>query len=124
MLGVSGDFNGIFAQNSKTKFRDVFDGTSNTMSIGERSSDIFDSTWVGVSSGTTNAGWRVLGWTGEVFNNETVPFHPHAQFNSVHGQLANFAFCDGSIKLLKESIDPVTFESFGSINGAEIISDY
>ena len=39
---------GPFFRNSKTKFRDVLDGLSNTIFFGEHSSALSDKTWVGV----------------------------------------------------------------------------
>ena len=95
--------------------------------IGERSSDLFDSTWVGVSKGSMHAGWRVVGWTGEPPNNgptSQVHFHGYAQFNSMHrGGLTNFGFCDGSVRTITDAIDPATFLALGTIQGGEIISD-
>ena len=42
--------------------------------------------------------------------------------SSLHPGGANFAFCDGSVKFLKDSINPPTLWALGSINQGEIIS--
>ena len=53
--GLAGNFGqagiGIFYRNSKTKFESVIDGTSNTIFVGERSSNHAPSTWTGAVAG-------------------------------------------------------------------------
>ena len=118
---------GVFYRNSRTAFSDIRDGKSETIIVGERSNDIFDSTWLAVVENTPYTGWRVLGWTGEGPNNvgsSEVHFHGYAQFNSNHPGVANFAFVDGSIRPISDSIEPDIFEAMGSISGREKIGRY
>lgn len=129
---------GIFYKDSQTPIRDITDGTSNTVLVGERSSDLFDSQWPGILEGSSHTGWRIVGWTGEPPNNpqRTEPlvvldddgnevileihFHGFAQFNSMHpGGLSMFTFADGSTKAISDEVDPLLFRAIGTIQGGE-----
>lgn len=114
---------GIFYRNSRVRLEHVYDGTSHTISVGERSGKIFDSTWVGVVHGASYPVWRILGWTGEPPNNRPtspVHFHGFAQFNSAHSMLTHFALLDGSVQTYPDSIDAEVFKSMGTVRGTEI----
>lgn len=127
MIAVRDQLDGIFYKNSRTAFEDIRDGKSETIIVGERSKELFDSTWLAVVEGTTYTGWRVLGWTGEPPNhtgNSAVHFHAYAQFNSYHPGVANFAFVDGSIRPISEMIEPPVFKAMGTIKGGEKIGEY
>ncbi len=126
MDGGDNSINGVFFQNSDTSYSDLQDGSSNTVLLGERSSDTFDSAWAGVVTGTTFTGWRVVGWTGEPPNNKgqsDAHFHGFAQFNSMHfGGATNFAFADGSVHAIDENVTADLFFALGTIRGGEIIA--
>jgi len=129
MVNISGGaeaLDGIFYRNSRNRLEWVFDGTSNTIGVGERSGFIFDSTWVGVVHGADFPAWRILGWTGEPPNNtpfSDVHFHWYAQFNSAHfGGLTNFVLLDGSVQSVSDNVDADVFKAAGTIYGAEVIA--
>ena len=125
LSGFDPNINGVFYQNSDTGYRDITDGSSNTVLLGERSSDTFDSAWAGVVTGSKYTGWRVVGWTGEPPNNtgtSEAHFHGFAQFNSMHfGGMTNFAFADGSVHTIGEEVSRDLFFALGTIRGGEII---
>ncbi|MEM7315262.1 MAG: DUF1559 domain-containing protein, partial [Planctomycetota bacterium] len=135
LLNQSERIDGVFYRNSETKIEHIRDGSSKTIMIGERSkgwinssrgaAGEFDSTWVGIVSGSPHTGWRVLGWTGEPPNNEPggqTHFHGYAQFNSAHAGVTMFGFADGSVQSIGDDIDPYVFKAMGTKRGGEIIS--
>jgi prepilin-type N-terminal cleavage/methylation domain-containing protein len=114
--------NGVFFRNSERAIEHILDGSSNTIMVGERSAEIFDSTWVGVVHGAMFPAWRVVGWTGEPPNNKPtsiVHFHGYAQFNSVHSGLTHFVLCDGSVQSVSDQIEPDIFKACGTVDGRE-----
>lgn len=123
VMAGSSRLDGVFYRNSGVNLREVRDGTSNTIGVGERSGQVFESSWIGVVHGSQFPAWRVLGWTGEPPNNEPgsqVHFHGYAQFNSAHSDLTHFAMLDGSVQCMFDDVDPAIFKGMGTIQNKEI----
>jgi prepilin-type N-terminal cleavage/methylation domain-containing protein/prepilin-type processing-associated H-X9-DG protein len=132
--------NGVFYRNSRNGLRDILDGSSLTLSAGERSRNLADSTWVGVVAFArvcTNPSWKVrdcetanvmtLAHTGPSPNQlwVDVPNYKAAgadDYWSLHPGGCNFLFCDGSVRFIKETIDPRVFSFLSTRAGGEIIS--
>ncbi len=126
--------NGVIYNDSRVKISDVLDGTSNTFLFGEHSHGQllkYDPTF-GVSDNSWNSGR----WYDTMFatyyapnlkpgipgtNGAGLPGDPQNYWfptvaTSQHPGGANFAFCDGSVKFLKDSINSWTFSSANTSN--------
>ena len=98
-------------------FANVKDGTSNTMIISEKrlGTDRYDSTsWHDVR------GWTD-GWDPDVIRSTATPPKKDAkeattsgyEFGSAHGSGINAVFCDGSVKIINYTVDPLVFNKLG-----------
>ncbi len=114
-ISVNQDFGGIFWQNSRIKVTAIGDGSSNTLCIGECKYDELSGQtaciWAGMggwnppgaSSGSVRISdvmWYVDNASAQV--NGTAP----QAFSSRHPNGAQFAFCDGSVRLFRNGTDP------------------
>jgi prepilin-type N-terminal cleavage/methylation domain-containing protein len=136
---LPGSNNGLLFRNSLIAFRDVTDGLSQTLLVGERSRNLADATWVGaIASGRvcTNPRWPVRDcatsnvmvmsntgpWPDEPWVN--VPNHKDSKADdywSLHPGGCNFVLGDGSIRFIKESVNPTVFSALASRAGGEVV---
>jgi prepilin-type N-terminal cleavage/methylation domain-containing protein/prepilin-type processing-associated H-X9-DG protein len=133
--GPDGD--GVFFRNSKIGIRDITDGTSQTIVIGERSHRLGEATWVGSVTNAlmyptdndnigryaleTSSG-MILGHAGESVG----PGDPRSdvnQFYSLHsGRGVNFLCADGHVTFLKSTIAYKTYQALATRAGGEVVS--
>ncbi len=141
--GVNGE--GVFYRGSFTQFTDIMDGSSQTLCVGERSTNLNlgrgQATGVGAVPGATfwscapspyepdagtcvreDGSGMILGHTGEGHG----PGDPHGdvnQFLSRHGRGSYFAYCDGHVRFLRNEMNYQVYKALSTRAGGEIFSD-
>ena len=128
--------NGVFFRNSRTRIADIRDGTSTTLSAGERGAMLAQAPWIGaISSGTIRTDPNSLTFLSSIEEAptmvmaRTVPELLNPDFTDVydffapHVELCNFLFADGSVRTLHHPLADWIWEAIGTIAGGETISE-
>ena len=128
---------GVLLRNSKVRFTDITDGTSNTLFAGERASKQSPmTTWVGGVSGavipqTNNPSLGVEGPGVLILTNSgmaaegRVPNNPleHVEdTNSRHSQGVNWLFGDGSVRGISNTVSPMLWVAATTRAGGETLT--
>jgi prepilin-type N-terminal cleavage/methylation domain-containing protein len=110
---------GIFYANSRTSFRDITDGTSSTLLVGEMQR--VKAPWPGFPHATSEDGWA-YGGIATLFDTDTEPnWYPGGLNNgwyqsagSSHVGGSHFCMADGSVRFLSINIDESLYQQLGS----------
>ncbi len=130
--------NGVLYRNSQVRVADITDGSSNTIFAGERHSGKSPmTTWVGAVTGCVNpplvAGYDNEGPATLILTNTgpaadgRVPNNPldHVEdTSSRHTGGVMFLYGDGSVRFLRHTLNPKTWEALGTRAGGEVLGDY
>ncbi|PQO27679.1 prepilin-type cleavage/methylation domain-containing protein [Blastopirellula marina] len=135
--GPTASASGIFTDRVKGyAFRDITDGSSNTMMIGERHFKLPFNTnttytqWAGTTNGNQdNSGYygsmEVAGCTGYPLNEpEPTNWQFRHWFSSLHPGGAMFAFADGSVHFLPETIDQNIYQNLSNRSDGKTLGEY
>ena len=151
-ISINGDASrvadGPFYRNSGTRFRDVTDGLTNTIFLGEHSSKLSDKTWVGVvpggstpprfsspENGPDAAATMVLVHAGPsggelditgfpIIHPVNFPTYHVGQMYSEHTGGGQVALGDGSVRFISENIDLILWAELSSMNEGEVIGEF
>jgi prepilin-type N-terminal cleavage/methylation domain-containing protein len=106
------ELKGVFNANSRVRFADITDGSSNTFAVGEKYVDPAD-------ANTDGPGYR---WGFHASRNTTSPMNgpplspwgnPDCTFGSAHQAGSHFLFADGGVRFLPRSINLQAFQWLG-----------
>ena len=130
------DFNGMFSRNSRVRFADVTDGTSSTLTIGERGAFFTQAAWAGaVDFGTTritpgapvanlsaieDAPTQVLAHIDvETINDRR---GDEEDFFTPHTGVAMFLFVDGSVRSVSIATPLSMLQAIATRDGGEAVN--
>jgi prepilin-type N-terminal cleavage/methylation domain-containing protein len=123
---------GVFFHNSSIRMRDLTDGSSNTLMVGEHRTDTrsiitaggeppWHSTWVGFVAGGEEATARFLGVS------DHTPNHPSLHmddYSSWHTGGVHLLMGDGRVRFLTENVSLDLFRGIATRNGGEVSGDF
>ena len=145
---------GVFYRNSRTNFRDITDGTSNTICVGERkhkhdfvngmSVDAYTTWYAAIPGVMRDAGMGmmmsgmqegpgslILGHVGQPAMMGMMAMHrtPNTtnhivHFSSNHEGGVQFLLCDGSVHFMSENVDYDLFRNMGERNDGNVIGEF
>jgi prepilin-type N-terminal cleavage/methylation domain-containing protein/prepilin-type processing-associated H-X9-DG protein len=145
VLGVSSDAwdnNGAFVRNKRMRARDIMDGLSFTLFVGERAANMSGVTWAGAVTNGVVPAIRYLSPADQLANAELAPAlvlahgsKSHIPNNALvfdadatssnHTLGVNFLYGDGSVRAIANTIDGSLYEALLTRAGGETIgSDY
>ncbi|HUQ68100.1 MAG TPA: DUF1559 domain-containing protein [Planctomycetaceae bacterium] len=124
---------GVFYHNSVTRIRDLTDGSSNTLLVGEHRTDTravvtlggsepeWHSTWVGYVAGGDEAAARILGVS------DHTPNHPalHIEdYSSWHTGGVYLLMGDGHVRFLSDNVDLKVWQGIATRGGGELLGEF
>lgn len=110
--------NGVFFLNSRVRSEEVFDGTSNTIYLGEKLNAPPDLGWVtGTRASLRNTGHPI---NSQVSSTQAADVRFVGGFASRHEGGANFGLGDGSVRFIHESINRELFRRLGNRADGEL----
>ena len=134
-VSMTANLGGTFGANSKVGIRDMTDGTSNIIMVGERytptnptplsNTVVGDAMWAGIANPTSE--YNVLGEASWRVNNNFTSNYPRPQttgFGSMHTGGAQFLMGDGAVKFLSENLDMTTYRHLARIGDGQLLGDF
>lgn len=108
---------GLFYANSRHRFRDIQDGLSQTLMVGERNSRLGGSVWHGYVHGANEPAARIVGVADHGPNDPVGHFE---DFSSHHVGGAQFVLADASVQMLSDSIDLRVYHALATRSNRDV----
>jgi prepilin-type N-terminal cleavage/methylation domain-containing protein/prepilin-type processing-associated H-X9-DG protein len=137
---IASDNHGVLYLNSRVRYHEISDGTAYTFLLGENSGDAPSLGWVsGTRSTLRSTGYplerskqsgsfvlpldrtELFEYVDSLAQDGSWPVGLTGGFSSFHSDASNFLFCDGSVRLLKNSINRHVYRLLGSRADGEMI---
>ncbi|MDB4654075.1 DUF1559 domain-containing protein [bacterium] len=109
---------GLFYGNSRHRFRDILDGLSQTLMVGERDGRMGGSIWHGFIHDANAAAARIIGASDHTPNSPVGHFE---DFRSNHAAGAQFLLSDGSVRMITQFIDLDIYHALTTRANKEVI---
>ncbi len=126
------------------KFKDITDGLSSTLMVGERAADQLKvnnnggaltdngrtyTSWAAISkpdlaSATYEGPNEILGSTGEPINSIAPTWRYWNPFRSTHPGGCTFGLADGTVVFINEDISMTTYQALTTVAGGEVVGSY
>lgn len=116
------------------RMRDITDGTSNTIAMGEVRPKCEEHTrdgWMGENSLYTGTGMAINfntcqgePGTGSGCNQHSGQWGASQGFKSRHKGGAQFVLCDGSVRFLSENLDMPTYQALGDRRDGRVVGEF
>jgi prepilin-type N-terminal cleavage/methylation domain-containing protein len=138
VVGLSGATppEGVIYPASRTRFKDIPDGTSNTIMIAETREEKA-SVWIDGTSASVAARYMALTPPTYAGTKVSINYQPYFQGgvfpnsigqnwgpSSEHTGGANHLLCDGSVRFLSQNLDVNTYDALTSRNGGETVGEF
>jgi prepilin-type N-terminal cleavage/methylation domain-containing protein/prepilin-type processing-associated H-X9-DG protein len=136
---IPGPMEGVFYGNSRVSIASITDGTSTTCLIGDRASSWSMTPWAGAVQGGIVVGGPSNPARQNPDATEPAPYMCLAQtreindwddrdgalddFHSEHAGGINMLFADGTVRFLRQTMDPIVFGALGTKAGGEVVND-
>jgi prepilin-type N-terminal cleavage/methylation domain-containing protein len=128
---------GVFYRNSRTRVRDVVDGLSTTIAVGERTNGeipggtpphpFFETAWFAaareIAAPTDDHGHMVL-FDAQFLPNQATGPGADRGVSAPHTGHAQFLLCDGSVHSLNENVDASLYRALCSRSGGEVVGEF
>lgn len=124
-------FNGAFTQNLTFGIRDLTDGASNTVGVGERCRQAVPESDNARKRqyfflGSPNAQNEHASFSGSIGTtlNSTTGDYGYAGFHSNHTGGVQFLILDGTVRFISENLDNLVRRALGTRSGGEVVAEF